>query len=270
MQYARNLIAPTDLVHINAADALELTQRIHRKIEFEPLLELLLAYGSALAPVVGIEYRHGDLAFNLARTGRHSLVFNLEHDEQDVGSLTLTSRKTLDDDEIEHLEDLIALAITAIANAVKFHDAVRRNVDTASGSSTAKPGNDAVILVAVGNVEDLQQSLGASGAHDVISDLGVFLRDNLRAADDVYQIGDDEIAILLPDTDDGHATAVAQKLRILITARTEELELEGIYVAPTLGVASTVGAQSAQEVLRRAREALSFARVGYDAHAITH
>ena len=247
-----------DTDNLELADALALVQRIHQELELAPLLDLLLAYASALAPVTALEFALDDIEFASGRVGQgaHRFAYELATDDQPLGTITASSRRRLDDAQLEQIEDLFGLAVTAIANAVRYH-----NASNQARTTPKRVRNDAIILLALDGFETLQEGLGSAQAQDLMNDLGVLLRDNLRDADDVYQIDDGDLAILLPHTSEDNATALAEKLRILIQARSEELALEGVFITPTLGIASTRGAKSAEEVLSKARAALQYGRI---------
>lgn len=253
-----------DTDNLELADALALVQRIHQELELAPLLEVLLAYASALAPITALEFELDEIHFSTGRSGAHRFEYDLSTDEGSLGTITASSRSRLADEQLETLEDLLGLAVTAIANAIKFHGA-----STHARTTPKRIRNDAVILLALDGFQDIQAGIGSAQAQDLMNDLGVLLRDNLRDADDVYQIDDGDLAILLPQTSEDNANSLAEKLRILIQARSEELALDGVFITPTLGIATTRGAQSAEEVLTKARAALQYGRIDAEP-TITH
>ena len=246
--------------HPEPTDAVALVQSLHRHLELRPLMKQIKVHASRLLGVEsGVEslaYRRGAFRFADGDPARHSFAYDLRNApdprgaERSLGVITFTSRKRLKRIDIEALEDLLALCIPAIANAVKYSDAVNHL------APLARHRQDALILVALDRFGEVQTSMGSARAQTRVDDIIELMKSHLREADAVYQIDAGEIAVVLPYTQEPDALRLAEKLRILIAARGEVLATEEVFLTATLGVASTTDAQTAEDVLAHARAAL--------------
>ena len=85
------------------------------------------------------------------------------------------------------------------------------------------------------------------------------IKEGLRQADGVYQISDELIAVLLPNTSRKQATEVAEKIRVLVSS----LHLSGgvnDQLTACMGVSDAKLAATAEEVMANAKVALASAQ----------
>jgi diguanylate cyclase (GGDEF)-like protein len=87
---------------------------------------------------------------------------------------------------------------------------------------------------------------------------GVALTANLRRSDAVGRYGGDEFVVVLPESDAEQAAALAKRLRAAVERATEGLT--GRRISASVGVCQWDPAWSADELLRRADEALASAK----------
>ncbi len=119
---------------------------------------------------------------------------------------------------------------------------------------------DALILLALDDYPTIKSRDGDEWAQILMSTVHEQVREGLRQADGVYQIGDDLIAVLLPNTTSAQAEEVARKVRALIAS----LHLRGDEIPQQLtacmGLADATLAVTAEDVMANARVALSHAQ----------
>jgi two-component system, cell cycle response regulator len=95
----------------------------------------------------------------------------------------------------------------------------------------------------------------AAGDH-VLGEVTHALREHLRAEDQLGRLGGEEFLALLPDAADKAAAAAAEKLRAEVQERAVEVEGHVLSLTMSIGWATWDGAEEADELLRRADDAL--------------
>jgi diguanylate cyclase (GGDEF)-like protein len=124
-------------------------------------------------------------------------------------------------------------ALTGLPNRLVFEDRTAQALLAATRSGDRV----AVLLLDLDRFKEVNDTLGHKVGDRLIIEVGVRLRDTLRAADTVARLGGDEFAVLLP-RGAGRAAAV-EVARQLSAALDEPFSLEGIAVRtePSIGIA---------------------------------
>jgi diguanylate cyclase (GGDEF)-like protein len=122
----------------------------------------------------------------------------------------------------------------------------------------------ALILADVDRLRRINDRLGRPAGDGVLAQVGAIVRTASAADDLIARIGDDDFAVLLPGAGRGDARRTAATLRSRVEQYpffAPEQEAAGVKVTMSLGAASSpADADSAQDLLSRAREALDEAR----------
>jgi diguanylate cyclase (GGDEF)-like protein/PAS domain S-box-containing protein len=149
------------------------------------------------------------------------------------------------------LEEAFHDALTGLASPGVFHDRVERAV--ASGHPTA------VLLVDIDDLSALNDRLGLAAGDEALIATARRLNALLRPGDLVARLGGDRFGLVLDDSSREAAVAVAERV---VAGASRALLIDGDPVAVTvsIGVAITDQSQSAAELLRNARDALSVAK----------
>ena len=140
--------------------------------------------------------------------------------------------------------------LTNLANRVLFRDRVEHALQRASRGG----GTPSVLFIDLDNFKAVNDGLGHSAGDWLLIEVATRLQSTLRPADTVARLGGDEFAVLLDD-EAGNAEMVAD--RILHEFR-EPFNVQGtdIVVTMSIGIASLLPHQAADEVLRNADLAL--------------
>lgn len=259
---------PQTYTHFDDRTALHLSQAFGQELELEPLLALLHAQLQALTASQGLRYRYPPLGIdlNLGLRERHTSEYNLSYRDEMLGDMTLFFARKQHAAEIETSEDVVALAFTALRNAI-----TRLKLKVAPSQSEKALLNpthldaqsdktDTLILLAVDSMEAIKERDGEEWAHILMTSVHKQIEEGLRQADGVYHVGDELIAVLLPHTTDEQAMEVAKKIRLLIAS----LHLRGndiqTQLTASMGLAAARGASVAEEVMANAKRALAIAR----------
>lgn len=275
------------LVYFDDRTALRLSQVFSQETEIESLMKVVFTQLQAMSEIRGMRYRFEPLGAEIlcGNTDRHTAEYNLDFKDANLGTLTLFFARRQNEQQVRTCEDIIALMFTALRNAILLQQAqnqadfgnVRAPVEYQAGSSaqrtqtarvvalpnskTSQAKTDALVLVALDDYERIRSRHGNAWAHMLMVSVHEQIRDGLRNADCVYHIGDDVIAVLLPNTTLSQAQEVAKKIRLLIASlhlRSNDLQQQ---FTACMGVADASLAVTAEQVMKHAREALGAARV---------
>ncbi|MEM9620798.1 MAG: diguanylate cyclase [Pseudomonadota bacterium] len=291
------------LAHFDDATALRLQHAFGDKTRVDDLLRLLFTQLRALCRTSGLEFTYAPLglSYQLGQVHRHTAQYNLHYHDQALGTLTQYFSRAQNEQEIQTAEDLLSLALVPLRNALTLAayaadtPATAREGDqatnvhtlplqTASPTSAAQAQlsneeqialaevaavgteqkSDALILVSLDGYAQMVRTHGEEWAHIIMSTVHHQIDDGLRSADGVYHIGDDLIAVLLPRTTLAQARQVADKVRVLVAS----LHLRGNQVddqlTASMGISNAQQAQTAEQVMAQARQALQEARTAGD------
>lgn len=262
--------------HMELGQALALVQAIHRQLEPEALLGVLWTQAAALIQASGMRYRqdgHGiDIEFG---EGPHRASYTLTHQGAELGELEFRFQRRVDEAALATAEDLLALAMPAIRNALSFHDANRRAAHAANVEIMARtprtrrkpapgePGtssDDALVLVSLDGYPEIRGNHGDAWAQTLIDTLAEQVREGLRDADSVFQIDEGLLAVLLPRTSEAAALDVAAKIRVLIAGLHLRDGRLSSQLTACMGVAGARDARQPEDVLDKAHGALAEAQ----------
>lgn len=265
--------------HLGLDQALALVQNLHRHLDPDALMGVLWVQAAALTRATGLRYRHPGHGLDIdLGAGPHSASYTLTHQGAELGELVFRFRSRIDEDALARAEDLIALAMPAIRNALAYHHANQRaahadNIDIIASAPvgsrirrrSADPGagtasDDALVLVSLDGFDDIRHRHGEAWAQTLLQSLAGQIREGLRDADNVFQIDEGLLAVLLPHTSEAAALDVACKIRVLIAGLHLRDGRVTCQLTACMGVAGARQARGPEEVLDRAHAALAAAR----------
>ena len=252
--------------------ALNLVQAFHRHLDLGELLSMFFSQAEAILQAAGMRYRNDDdgIDVEFGERGRHTTSYNLTYQDDDLGEIVFSFERRVTEDTLATAEDLIALAMSPIKNALLYRrarlaaDSVVKDITSGSQTRPAavlKPGNDdALVLVGLDGITETRARDGAEWAQTLVQAMQAQIREGLREADGVFQIDDELLAVLLPRTNADAALDVAGKLRVLIAGLHLKDGSITTQLTACMGIAGTKDAKTAEEVLENARTALDEAQ----------
>jgi diguanylate cyclase (GGDEF)-like protein len=161
----------------------------------------------------------------------------------------ITTRKTMEA-RLEHqaLHD----SLTGLANRDLFVD----RMDHALARTDRSDGCHSVIYLDLDGFKGVNDELGHAAGDELLVETARRLRDGVRPGDTVARLGGDEFAILLEDTDEPVAACVAERVLQELGRPVRLLDRE-LTVHASAGIASSAaGKMAADELLRRADDAM--------------
>lgn len=197
----------------------------------------------------------------MARAPRDEATF-------DIGPLEEFAAIAMDEIELwrmsEELKERAEVdALTGLANRRRFDAALDRALRRAARTRAPQ----SLLLLDVDRFKAFNDLGGHVAGDKALSRLGEILKTTARRPDDTAaRYGGEEFALILPDTGEDGALAIAERVR----ARLREAEIAhpaGGWLTVSIGIATTAGTSSgAEEIVREADSALYAAkRAGRDA-----
>jgi diguanylate cyclase (GGDEF)-like protein len=132
----------------------------------------------------------------------------------------------------------------------------RREFDRALVEETARVTRNGTVLglliVDVDHFKPYNDEFGHVAGDEALAQVGAILLKNARTNDVAVRYGGEEFAVLLPDTDQGSAMVVAERIRAAIAGAQWKLRA----VTVSIGVAVTTRADDTPSLVERADQAL--------------
>ena len=164
--------------------------------------------------------------------------------ERTVAKLRATHRK------LRHLADIDVL--TRLPNRRHFHELATRTL------ATTDPASAAVLMFDIENLKRINDLLEPSTGDEALRQVGLVLRETLRARDVAGRVGGDEFAALLPDTSVADAVRVAD--RVIQRLENRQVAPRTARLTLNVGAVQMRAGDSIIDALRRADLALDNAR----------
>ena len=252
------------------AVALSLVQAFHRHLDIESLLKVFYSQATATLQLVGMRFKDPDgvYSFEYGESGPHTTSYNLTYQDTKLGEIVFHFPRRASEDTLATAEDLAALVMSPINNALIYARArrtppVRPKLTDASEGQVPPiaPGNDdSLLLLGLDGFTEIQDRDGPQWAQALVSSMQSQINDGLREADSVYQIDGGLIAVLLPKTSVARAVEVSKKVRVLVAGLHLKDGIESTQLTACMGIAGTKHAQTAEEVFSNAKDALLLAK----------
>ncbi|HEX2295691.1 MAG TPA: diguanylate cyclase [Actinomycetota bacterium] len=141
-----------------------------------------------------------------------------------------------------------------IGNREAFEARLREEVARASRSSSSL----AVLLADVDRLSEVNELHGRAAGDELLGAIGTTLGGTLRMSDSMYRYGDDEFAIILPDTDLPTAAVVAERCREAIAGAIPRRGGRGTTVS--IGIAELQHGHAAEDLTARVHTAMHRAK----------
>lgn len=161
--------------------------------------------------------------------------------------------------ELEMLESLERTSgvdpVTGLHNDRAFRSAVQSELRRARRFG----GHVSVALFDLDDFERVNAATGRLVGDRILRELGILLKNKSRDIDFAARPGEDEFALLLPETDRGGASLVAERFRHEVEDhfRRREIAADGLHVTVSAGIATyPQDARSPEDLVARAAQAL--------------
>jgi two-component system, cell cycle response regulator len=251
------LNADTELViaslSIPGGDALRLVTQCRANETFRQLPILLIADDRDLLR----------LAKGLDLGANDYLVRPVDRNELLARTATQVRRKRLQDRLQESYRRSLALALTDELTGLYNRRYLSAHLDELMERVRRDGISVAVLLFDIDHFKNVNDTRGHAAGDDVLSELAARTVNSVRSVDLAARLGGEEFVVVMPETDLGIATAVAERLRAAVAREPFAVkgDNERIPVTISIGVTAAGGPDDdPDEMLKRADVALYTAK----------
>lgn len=165
---------------------------------------------------------------------------------------TQLRRKRYDEGLRQSLQQTIELAVTDPLTGL--HN--RRFLDLHLGRAAAGTDGFALALFDIDHFKRINDGFGHDAGDAVLREFGRRLKAEIRASDLACRFGGEEFAVLMPGADAETASAVAERIRLAVSATAFAVAGEALAVTVSAGIAVAPSGTRRDDVLKRADAAL--------------
>jgi diguanylate cyclase (GGDEF)-like protein/PAS domain S-box-containing protein len=168
-------------------------------------------------------------------TSRKVSALKLEHARQQLEAVNLQLRLLAATD-----------GLTGLANRRAFYDRLDQEIQGAIRHDRPL----SLILLDIDHFKSYNDSFGHPAGDDALKTVGWLLKEGIREIDVAGRVGGEEFAILLPETDEGEALQIAERLRRAIGEYRWPLR----RITASVGLATFYGADNDRELIVEAAD----------------
>ncbi len=205
------------------------------------------------------------------------VVMPLRGGNKAFGCIVLLSQKpfNLGRDQVELLHSAVKHLSLALRNARLFdelrvkaqHDGLTGLHNRAHFETRLKEEHSrhqrydhelSIMLMDLDHFKDINDTYGHAAGDMVLKEVGGLLDKSLRSTDYAARYGGEEFVVILPETDENHAWAIAERLRLQIARHRFRHDSQNLKLTASMGIASVKPGffTSPDALLRNADEAL--------------
>lgn len=226
-------------------------------------------------PIAGMDYQFSQKnirhAFGAQRT--HKIRYNLKAGEIAIGEIVFSRGKRFSVGEITTVESLLGVLVLPLRNALMYRDALENSLrDPLTGignraalelvlqreHSLTKRNNQPLTII-IGDLDHFKRvndNHGHAVGDQLLKQTANIMQAALRQSDQVFRFGGEEFVIVLGGTHHQHGLYVAERIRQQLAATPMLSNSDALHVTISLGVSSCRDADSREDLLERADQAL--------------
>jgi diguanylate cyclase (GGDEF)-like protein len=238
------------------AASLRLSNLLHSSLDLNEVLRLFARELQRELAIKGLHFNEDNLGIDvdIAETGLHRAQYRLEHDGTELGQLQLSRDKRFTKRELERMEIMIGCLVPSLRNALQYLSAMQtatRDALTRVGNRVAleitaereiamarRTGQPTAILVLdIDHFKSINDRYGHSAGDRVLIEVAQQLRENCREVDSIFRFGGEEFVVLLSQTEEIGATAIAERIRLAVANMNTQYQQQTIRITASIGIA---------------------------------
>lgn len=233
----------TDIM-LGEMDGLELTDHVKSNLDSDVIV--MTGYSD--------DYSYEDVI----NKGASDLVFKpVRYKELLLRLKRVLRERQLTQDRIFMLKRVQKLAITdgltKLYNSRHFYNQLEQELDRSNRYHHPL----SMLLLDIDDFKNFNDTYGHLEGDKVLVKIGVTIKSCLRTIDSAYRYGGEEFTILLPETNGGEATKVAERIRVSISECVFQPEADSnISVTVSTGVTEYILGESRTDFVKRADHAM--------------
>ncbi|MGB9577905.1 MAG: GGDEF domain-containing protein [Halothiobacillaceae bacterium] len=252
-----------------------LSRQLPTTLELEPLVRLFADIVHKVVPFDGLslEMEGEDFSWTQGVEAQHHAEYGLRLNEQRLGTLLLSRRFPFGKDELEVFEDLLALLLYPLRNALLYRHTLRlalRDSLTEVGNRLAfdealareivragrHDGRLVLMMLDMNGFKQVNDRYGHLVGDELLKHFARLVKATARGSDMLFRFGGDEFALLMPETDTDGAMQLVRRLREAMVAQPLVWHENIIPLHSSIGVAQWLPGEGAAAFTARADAAL--------------
>lgn len=249
---------------------LELASVLQTTLELEQQIGLFAKHLQTNLEIDGLEYQNDDLnrRYQFGSTATHRATYDLELQEQRLGSIRFFRELPFTNKELRLLENLLCGLVYPLRNALTYlaalqlasHDpltgvqnrlalenALQREVDLAHRQQTSL----SMLVIDADHFKRFNDEYGHAFGDDVLRALAGALASTVRRSDLLFRYGGEEFVIIASHTNRDGAALLGERLREAVSA-IKTIGGRDIELSVSVGVAELAGQETSDELFERA------------------
>lgn len=273
----------SSIAHIDSKDLKELkfqlSHTLQSSLELEEMLGSFYRMLKKVVTVSSVEYsiKEKQIQLCLGQSKTHSSTYQLKVHNHSIGQITFTRSKRFSEEDLKSLEEMIAVLVLPLRNALMYRDALQsslRDPLTGVGNRAAmeltlkrelKLSNReqtdlSLLVVDIDHFKKINDSAGHQAGDQALKKVAKIISSTLRQTDQVFRYGGEEFVVVLAGTAHDHAQIIAERIR----ASVETTHIRNVPnpVCVSIGVSSKAEDDDRDSLFERADAALYAAKQG--------
>jgi len=254
---------------------LDLSIRLQMSLDIEWVITQFMEYMHSYMLFDGYHYQLEDtnVSIELGRQSSHRCSYNLQIEEDNLGTLTVFRGRKFSESELVLLENILCSVLYPLKNSIQFHGAVlSARCDALTGVSNrssfdssldreislSKRNTQALslLVIDIDHFKSVNDNFGHAAGDEVLKAVADTIQESVRNSDLLFRYGGEEFVAILNNSDCDDALEVAE--RILDSVRAHVIEYQGqeLSVSVSIGITCMDKSDIRQSLLNRADNAL--------------
>lgn len=258
---------------------LRLANLLHSTLDVNEVIRLFAGELMRDLHTGSVAYQHAGLkvVIEFGETALHRCEYILEMQGEAFGVLNCSRDKRFSKRELERIEASIGCLLPALRNALQYLNAMQtatRDALTGVGNRVAleitadreiamarrNSQPTAILVIDIDHFKHINDRYGHSAGDRVLVETARELRQNCRESDSIFRFGGEEFVVLLGQTEENGAFAIAERIRTAIAAMNTQYGQQAIHITASIGIACLNRGEGLHAWFDRADRALYLAK----------
>lgn len=248
----------------------KLSQQLQTSLELERVLELFFIALQDLIGLDSLEFNHAGQAIQL-RIGKpslHQCHYRMTHAGTLLGEITFSRSLRFSESQLMSIETLLGNLVYPLRNALLYREAVHSALNDSLTGIGNRMGLDqaisreikyssrhhtplSLLIMDIDHFKDINDRYGHAYGDAALKAIVSCTRSCLRDVDELFRMGGEEFVVVLGNTDNQAARAVAERIRCSIEQMILQIDTDRIQMTASLGVATLQASEAKDSFLER-------------------
>jgi diguanylate cyclase (GGDEF)-like protein len=237
-------------------DTVRLTLTLQTTLDLGEMLAILAREAAAFTSWDGLTLRAPQRGLELEQgnPGKHRCGYNLFLMDEELAEIEFSRNRRFGEAELAGLETLLSALLYPLRNALAYRDALRaayKDPLTGVGSRLAfeeavpreitlarRHGHTLALLVLdLDHFKQINDQYGHQAGDCVLRSAARRMAGSVRTSDQVFRIGGEEFAVVLNNTTEAGAVAVAERIRLAVAGAMTNCADHMLQITVSIGAA---------------------------------